>query len=142
MAEGAIFAVGEKAVQVTPPQDLNATVINLQFSKAQFYSALGAVLVAFFSLLYIIYGGIRDDIKELKGSVTALSDSYREAVTSGIKVQELITKSPTLEKTINDTHDAVIKVQGGVEILNQKVDANQQQTKIQLDNIQKQVHSK
>jgi hypothetical protein len=117
VAEGAIFAVGEKAVQVTPP-DPNATVINLQFGKAQFYSALGAVLVAFFGLLYIIYGGIRDDIKELKGSVTALSDSYREAVTSGIKVQELITKAPTLEKTINETHDAVIKVQGGVELLN------------------------
>jgi hypothetical protein len=130
---------------VTPPQDdqnANATVFKFQFSGVQFYSALSAILLAFLGLLYIIYGGIRDDIKEVKGSVTALSDSYREAVTSGIKVQELITKAPTLEKTISETHDAVIKVQGGVELLNQKVDANQQQTKIQLDNIQKQVHSK
>jgi len=74
--------------------------------------------------------------------VTNLSKSYMEAVTSGIKVQDLITKAPILEKTITETHEAVIKVQGGVEMLNQKVDANQQQTKIQLDNIQKQVHSK
>ena len=103
---------------MTPPQDgPNTTVVNLQFSSVQFYSALSAILLAFLALLYIIYGGIR-------------------AVTSGIKVQELITKAPTLEKTINETHDAVIKVQGGVELLDQKVDANQQQTKIQLDNIQ------
>jgi hypothetical protein len=32
VAEGAIFAVGEKAVQVTPPQDPNATVISISSS--------------------------------------------------------------------------------------------------------------
>lgn len=133
--------------QVTSPQDPNATVVNIQFSRAQFYSALGAIFLAFLGLLYIIYGGLKDDIKELKGSIKTLSDSYQEAVTSGIKVQDLITKAPMLEKTINETHDAVIKLQDSMELLRplpqqtQRIEMNQQKMQIQLDNIQKQVHA-
>jgi hypothetical protein len=121
-----------------PPQDPAATLVNIQLSRTELYGILGGVV----GLVSLGYWGIKADITDIRKDVRDLAGSYREAVTSGVKVQDLITKSPTLEKTINETHDAVIKVQGGVDLLNQKVDANQQQTKIQLDNIQKQVHER
>jgi hypothetical protein len=136
-----------RGYQAMPPQDdPNATVVNIRLGRAQFYSGLGAIVFAFLSLIYVIYGGMKDDIKELKGSIKTLSDSYQEAVTSGIKVQDLITKAPMLEKTINEMHDAVIKLQDSMDLLKplpqqtQKIETNQEKMQIQLDNIQKQIH--
>jgi hypothetical protein len=67
---------------------------------------------------------------------------------SGIKVQDLITRAPTLERTINETHDAVIKLQDSMDLLKplpqqvQTIETNQGKMQIQLDNIQKQVHER
>ena len=125
----------------TNPSDVNISV-TWGMIWMLIVTVVGGIAGVMWVLVSLVYGGLKDEIKETNNSVTTLSKSYREAVTSGIKVQDLITRAPTLEKTINETHDAVIKVQVGVDLLNQKVDANQQQTKIQLDNIQKQIHER
>jgi hypothetical protein len=130
--------------QVTPP-DPNASVVNIQFSRALSSIRLSARSSSlFWPLLYIIYGGVKDDIKELKVSIKNLSDSYQEAVTSGIKVQELITKAPTLELDIKglkdsmellnprETHDAIVALKPVPEQL--------KEIKKQLDNMQFQIH--
>jgi hypothetical protein len=126
------------------PNDAPAVVIP-PITRGMFWTLIITIAGGFGTVIWVlvslVYGGLKDEIKDTKESIKTLSDSYREAVTSGIKVQDLIAKSPTLEKAIGETHDAVIKIQDGMEMLNQKVDANQQQTKIQLDNIQKQVHT-
>jgi hypothetical protein len=127
-----------------PPTSPSGVNISVTWAKiwVLVVTVVGGIATVMGVLVSLVYGGLKDKIEETSNNVTTLSNSYRDAVTSGIKVQDLITRAPTLEKTINETHDAVIKVQGGVELLNQKVDANQQQTKIQLDNIQKQVHER
>ena len=112
---------------------------------SEFRAVISAIVISVATILWtlvsVVYGGIKDDMKNTNDRIVALDSSYREAVTSGLKVQDLIAKSPTLEKTISETHDAVNKIQGGLEMLNQKVDANEERNRIHLDNIQKQIHS-
>lgn len=120
-------------------------------TRGMFWTLIGTVAAGFGTVIWVlislVYGGLKDEIKETKESVKELSESYREAVTSGIKVHDLIVKYPLLEKTISDTHDSVIKLQDSVELLRQitqqtqATQIDQQKIRIQLDNIQKQVHS-
>ena len=71
-----------------------------------FFTLIGTVASGFVAVIWVlvslVYGGLKDEIKETKESVKVLSDSYRETVTSGIKVQDLVVKAPALEQQIND----------------------------------------
>jgi hypothetical protein len=80
-------------------------------------------------LFSIIYFGIKDDIKETKKwKLLLLASKY-----------SLITKAPTLEKTIGEAHDAVIRLRGDVELL-KPLPQQVQSMQVQLNNIQAQVH--
>jgi|ERR1700730_1574152 len=133
---------------MTLPPDPNARGVNIQLSRTEVYWILGAILAGFLGLASLDYYGIKGDIKDIKQDVRDLAGSYREAITSGLKVQDLITKAPSLEKTINETHATVIRLQDSMELLKplpqqtKKIETNQEKMQIQLDNIQKQVHEK
>lgn len=123
----------------TPPPDPNATVVSIQFSRTQFYTLIGVVAIGYLALIGIIYGGITDDIKEVKNAVVKLSDSYREAFTSGIKVNELLVKAPTLEQQITETRIDVKILKEGMEPL-KPVPERVPAIKAQLDDMQYQIH--
>lgn len=90
-------------------------------------SVASAVGIILWALLGVVYGGLKDDIKNT------------------------ITKAPTLEKTISETHDAIIKLQDSVDLLNPRemhdimialkpVPQQLQEIKTQLDSMQYQIH--
>ncbi|WP_026608341.1 hypothetical protein [Methylocapsa acidiphila] len=132
--------------QATPP-DQDPPIVNFQFSRGQFYSLLGVIAAAFFGLLYVIYGGLKDEIKETKNATIELNSSFREAYTKSIDVKDLLSKSPRLEQTLAETHDVVLHLQDSMKLLEhvpERIDAiqiDEQKIRIQLDNVQKQVHS-
>jgi hypothetical protein len=103
------------------------------------------------ALVGVIYFGMNEHLK-------SLDDKFQTTYRSGIKVEELLTKSPLLEQKINETHDTVIRLQDGqAQILKlqdsqsqimkeqlavmQSIQMDQQKMRTQLDDIQKQVHA-
>ena len=66
---------------------------------------------------------------------------------SAIKVEDLLAKSPKLEQTLAETHDVVLHLQDSMKLLEhvpERIDdiqIDEQKIRIQLDNVQKQVHS-
>jgi hypothetical protein len=132
----------------TPGHD---TVVNIQLSRTQFYMFIGTLAVGYLALIGVIYGGMKDDIKEVKSAIEALSASYRDSVSSGIKVQDLIAKSPALEKQITDTAIDVKGLKDSMALLNplethdivvalKPVPQQLLDIKSQLDNMQYQIH--
>ena len=92
-------------------------------------------------LVSVISTGINDRLKSLE-------DHFQAAIVASGDVKQLLNDSPNLKKAINETHDAVIRLQDSMELLKplpqqlQKIETNQERMQIQLDNIQKQVHEK
>lgn len=134
-----------------PAPNPDATVVNIQLSRVQFYWLIGVVAVGYLLLIVVIYGGIKEDIKDVKGTVETLASSYRDAVTSGVKVQDLITKSPALEKQVTDTANDVKGLKDSMALLNpiethdiivtlKPVPQQLADIKSKLDNMQYQIH--
>jgi hypothetical protein len=103
-----------------PPRNPPGVNISVTWKMiwALIVAGLGGIATIIWVLVSLVYGGLKEEIKDTKISITTLSNSYSEAVTSGVKVQDLITRAPTLERTINETHDAVIRLQGSMDLLN------------------------
>src|ERR1700730_13583642 len=95
--------------------DPNVPFVTIQVPRWQFWTLTSTIVAGFATVVWVlvnlVYGGLKDEIKETKESVQALSASYREAVTSGVKVQDLLTKAPTFERKIDETRDAVIRLE-------------------------------
>lgn len=93
--------------------DPNAPFVTIQVPRWQFWTLISAIVGGFATVIWvlvnIVYGGLKDEIKETKESVQALSTSYREAVTSGVKVGDLLTRAPNFERKIDETHDAAMR---------------------------------
>ena len=72
----------------------NPPAVNISVTWAMIWSLIvavaGGIAAVIWVLVSLVYGGLKDEIKETNNSVTTLSNSYREAVTSGIKVQDVI----------------------------------------------------
>jgi hypothetical protein len=89
-------------------------------------------------LVSLVYGGLQEKIQEVRDantrSLTTISDrvqgldnTFRTAVTSAISVQDLLQRSPELEKKINETRDAVIGHTAQLQALQQSASQHTQQ---------------
>lgn len=116
-----------------------------------FEKILTGLLAVIAALIGVAYWGIDARLKSLE-------DHFQTAIVAGVEVRELLMKSPTLEQKITDTHDAVIRIQEGqvqitklqdvqAQIINeqlsvmQSMQMDQQKMRIQLNNMQKQIHT-
>ena len=95
-------------------------------------------------LVAVIFVGMNGHLKSIDGHLKSLDDKFQAIDRSNVKVEELSTKVtkldeqikirvnvsglPTMQKTIDDTHDAVTRLQDG-----------QAQIKEQLNNMQNQI---
>ncbi|WGJ15326.1 hypothetical protein QEV83_03305 [Methylocapsa sp. D3K7] len=115
------------------------------------------LLGAVFALIGAVYMGIDSRLKSLE-------TSYQSADRSAGRVEDWLAKSPKLEeqvteirakvgslpelqKTVATTHDDIIRLQDSMKLfeplpaLIQAIQSDEQRIRIQLDNVQKQVHS-
>jgi uncharacterized phage infection (PIP) family protein YhgE len=98
------------------------------------------------TLVAVIFVGMNDHLKSIDDHLKSLDDKFHAADRSNVKVEELFAKVPKLDeqineirvnvsglpamqKTIDDTHDAVTRLQDG-----------QAQIKEQLNNTQNQIN--
>jgi peptidoglycan hydrolase CwlO-like protein len=92
----------------------------------------------YIGLIYVLVSVISTGIND---RLNSLEDHFQAAIVASGDVKRLLETAPTLQHDITETHDAVIKLQGSMEMLNQKIGSNQEKTTIQLENIQKQIHA-
>jgi hypothetical protein len=123
--------------------------------RSQFFTLLGTIIGGFIAviatLIGVVYWGIDARLKSLE-------DHFQSAIVASADVKALLTQSPMLEQKITESHDAIIRLQDGqaqliklqenqAQILKdqfalfQTIQDDQQKTRIQMDNIQRQVHS-
>ena len=95
-------------------------------SHRQFFVLLGTIIVGFVSviatLVGVVYWGIDARLKSLE-------DHFQAAIVASADVKHLLNETPNLKQTINETHDAVIRLQD-----------NSVQVKEQLNSMQSQIH--
>jgi hypothetical protein len=112
------------SVPGTPSNDPNTPVIAIP--RDQFFTLLGTIIAGFIAvimtLIGVVYWGIDARLKSLE-------DHFQTAIVAGADVKHLLVTAPTLEQKINETHDAVIRLQDG----NARI-------KEQLSSVQSQIH--
>jgi hypothetical protein len=105
---------------------------------------VGAIEGVIIALLGVIYWGVDSRLKSLE-------DQFRTAIVASGDVKKLLDDSPDLKKTVSETHDAVMKIQDGMTLLNpvethdaiialKPVPKQLQDIKTQLDSMQLQIH--
>jgi hypothetical protein len=97
------------------------------------WGQLGAIFVVVAPLVGALYIGIREGQKETNERLKSLEDTIQKAI-------PVLANAPTMEQTVNKAHDDVIVLQENIKLLvplPQQVQAIQ----IQLNNIQRQVHT-
>ena len=83
------------------------------------FLGLFAIIIA---LIGVAYWGIDARLKSLE-------DHFQTAIVSSADVKHLLNETPNLKQTINETHDAVIRLQD-----------SSSQVKEQLNSMQSQIH--
>jgi hypothetical protein len=102
-----------------PPSDSIAAIVAiLRFSTKIVTILLGTII----ALIGAAYWGIDSRLKSLE-------DHFQAAVVASADVKHLLVESPNLKQTINETHDAVIRLQD-----------SSAQMKEQLNSMQSQIH--
>ena len=100
---------------MTPPQDPNSMVVNIQLSWAKLLTSLGTVVVTviggYIGLIYLIYGGIDTRLKTLE-------DHFQTAISASADVKHLLDTAPTLEQQITDTRIDVKGIKDSMDLLN------------------------
>jgi archaellum component FlaC len=101
--------------------DPTALVVTGTLSWPKLMAILASILVGsgsiILTLVYVIYGGIKDDLQEAKKSVDELRKDYREAHTSATRVSDLLARAPNLEETTRQTREIVIKLNENIDLL-------------------------
>jgi hypothetical protein len=101
-----------------PSDSIAAIIAILRFSTKIVTILLGAII----TLICAAYWGIDSRLKSLE-------DHFQAAVVASADVKHLLAESPNLKQTINETHDAVIRLQD-----------SHAQMKEQLNSMQNQIH--
>jgi hypothetical protein len=99
--------------------DSSAAIIAILKLSMKIVGSLLAIIIA---LIGTAYWGIDSRLKSLE-------DHFQAAIVASADVKHLLTESPNLKQTINETHDAVIRLQD-----------SHAQMKEQLDSMQNQIH--
>ena len=116
-------------------------------------SILGTMVAGYFGLIYVlvsvVYGGIKDeikdtktDIKDVKASVDKLNESFRGAYKAVIDVND-----SDLVKAVGNLNKIVIELQGSQKAINSTLNNmnrsqyDLQDIKMQLNNMQRQIHT-
>jgi hypothetical protein len=102
-----------------PPADPSAAIIAILRLSTKIVSGLLAIIIALISL---VYWGIDSRLKSLE-------DHFQAAIIASSDVKHLLNETPNLKQTINETHDAVIRLQD-----------SSVQVKEQLNSMQSQIH--
>jgi hypothetical protein len=125
---------------------LSEQVRNQSFWIRILCAIVAGILAVTGALVGVIYFGMNEHLK-------SLDDKFQIAYHSGIKVEELLIKSPLLEQKITETRETVIRLQDGqAQILKlqdsqsqiikeqlavmQSIQMDQQKMRFQLDNMQ------
>jgi hypothetical protein len=122
-------------------------------TRVQFWGALGTMAAAYIGLIYvlvsIVYGGLKDeikdgkaDIKAVKTSVDKLDESFRGAYKAVLDVND-----SDLVKTVSNLNKTVSELKIGQTVISNKLNNLQpspydwQDIKMQLNNMQRQIHT-
>jgi hypothetical protein len=127
---------------VTPPPAPGdaITITGLTWAKVlAILGALGASTLAIIGVLVgVVYNGINSRIDTLSSRVEGTEKTFREAVASGISVQDLLAKAPTLDRMINDTATKVSTITVQLQNLQQNTHDDATAIKQQLTELQHQ----
>jgi uncharacterized protein HemX len=97
------------------------------------WTQLGVILIIVVPLIGVIYTGIRDGQNETNKRLDSLEATIQRAI-------PVLANAPKLEDTVSKAHDDVINLQESIKRL-APLPEQVQSIQIQLNNIQKQVHT-
>lgn len=97
------------------------------------WTQLGVILIIVVPLIGVIYAGIRDGQNETNKRLNSLEATIQKAI-------PVLANAPKLEDTVYKAHDDVLILQESIKNL-APIPAQMQSMQIQLNNIQKQVHT-
>jgi hypothetical protein len=149
-------AIMPTGFQVMPPPDPNAAVIAIIRLFATIAASLLGSIIALLGVIFWL----------TDARLKSLEEHFQTAIVADAEVKQMLNESPDLKKTINETHDAVKKLETSIELLKplethdaiidlqksmaplkpvpqqvQRIETNQEKMQMQLDSIQKQVHA-
>jgi chromosome segregation ATPase len=101
--------------------DPTAFVVSGTLSWPKLLTIIGAVFVGsgsiILTLLFVIYGSLKDDLQDAKKGVDELRKDYREAHSAATRVSDLLARAPNLEETTRQTRELVSKLSENVDLL-------------------------
>jgi hypothetical protein len=106
-------------LQLAQSSEASAAIIAILRLSMKIVGSLLAIIIA---LIGAVYWGIDSRLKSLE-------DHFQAAIVASADVKHLLNETPNLKQTINETHDAVIRLQD-----------SSAQVKEQLNSMQSQIH--
>ena len=138
---------------MTIPDQNAPFVVIPALTRNKFWIALGTIICSLFTIIFLLlkiaYGDMKDDIKDVKAdikdvkaSVDKLSESFRGAYKAAVDVND-----SDLIKTIGNLNKIVVELKTGQTVITNKINNMKpeqydwQDIKMQLNNIQRQIHT-